>query len=157
MVQYLDTKKQSIRKEQKLHTAAFYEELQRSNQFGKLVETISHSVTGSRSNNVMIFLLLNAVSVFNNNELNAIKSNITTKIVGKLEDGDIDLLVKEYGCKPIQKQLEKINDKSTNRWQNCFAILYDTGVDVDKAIYRTVVPQYMLEQFKTRDYNENIK
>lgn len=157
MVQYLDTKKQSIRKEQKLHTAAFYEELQRSNQFGKLVETISHAVTGSRSNNVMIFLLLNAVSVFNNNELNAIKSNITTKIVGKLEDGDIDLLVKEYGCKPIQKQLEKINDKSTNRWQNCFAILYDTGVDVDKAIYRTVVPQYMLEQFKTRDFNENIK
>lgn len=154
---HLDTKKQSIRKEQKLHTAAFYEELQRSNQFGKLVETISHAVTGSRSNNVMIFLLLNAVSVFNNNELNAIKSNITTKIVGKLEDGDIDLLVKEYGCKPIQKQLEKINDKSTNRWQNCFAILYDTGVDVDKAIYRTVVPQYMLEQFKTRDFNENIK
>ncbi len=50
----------------------------------------------------MIFLLLNAVSVFNNNELNAIKSNITTKIVGKLEDGDIDLLVKEYGCKPIR-------------------------------------------------------
>ena len=109
MVQYLDTKKQSIRKEQKLHTATFPAELQ------------------------------------------------CCYLLGKLEDCDIDLLVKEYGCKPIQKQLEKINDKSTNRWQNCFAILYDTGVDVDKAIYRTVVPQYMLEQFKTRDYNENIK
>lgn len=157
MVQYLDTKKQSIRKEQKLHTAAFYEELQRSNQFGKLIETISHSVTGSRSNNVMIFLLLNAVSVFNNNELNAIKSNITTKIIGKLEDDDINLLVNEYGCKLIENQIKKINDKTTNRWNNCFTILYDTGAEVDKAIYKTIVPDYMLEKFKTRDFNSDIK
>lgn len=152
MVQYLDTKKQAIRKEQHLHTAAFYEELQRSNQFGKLVETISHSVTGSRSNNVTIFLLLNAISVFNNNELNAIKSNITTKIIGKLEDGDIDVLINEYGCKPIENQIKKINDKSTNRWNNCFAMLYDTGAEIDKAIYKTVVPDYMSETFKTRDF-----
>lgn len=156
MVQYLDTKKQSIRKEQKLHTAAFYEELQRSNQFGRLVETISHSVTGSRSNNVIIFLLLNAVSVFRNSELSAIKSNITTKIVGKLEDSDIDILVNEYGCKPIESSLKKINDKNTNRWNHCFAIQYDTGADStearDKAIYRCVVPNYMMKQFQTRDF-----
>ena len=37
MVQYLDTKKQSIRKSKKLHTAAFYEELQRSDRVGDLL------------------------------------------------------------------------------------------------------------------------
>lgn len=156
MAQYLDTKKQSIRKNKGLHTAAFYEELQRSDQFGRLIETISHAVTGSRSNNVIIFLLLNALSTFDSKEMNAIKSNITTKIIGKLNDLDVKTLVEDYDCKNIEYLLKMINQPDTNAWQNCFVVSYDTGVETDKGICKTIIPDKYIAHFKTRDFmNEN--
>ena len=154
MVQFMDGKKHTFRKRQKLHTAAFYEELQRCDQFGKLVETISHRVTGSRSSNLIIFLLLNAVSTFDNSALAAIKSNITTQIVGKVIQDDIPILIEKFGCAGIKNYLEFINDKASNSYRNCFAIQYDTGADSDKTIFKTVLPDSMVEVFKTRDFNE---
>lgn len=151
MAQFLDTKKQSIRKSQRKHTAAFYEELQRSDQFGMLIETISHAVTGSRSNNVMIFLLMNAISCFNNKELDAIKSNITTMIVGKINSGDIETLVNKYDCKHIEDLLKLINKPDTNRWNNCFVVSYDTGIEKDRGICKTVIPNEFVKCFATRD------
>ena len=154
MVQALDGRKTTLRKRKRLHTAAFYEELQRCDQFGKLITYISHRVTGSRSDNVTIFLLLNAVSTFNNEDLGAIKSNITTKIVGLVEDGDIPILVKEFGCGPIEEYLKMINGEERDYWRNCFAIQYDTGLVTDKCVYKVVLPDYMQEQFATRDIYE---
>lgn len=151
MVQFLDGKKQYMRKRKKLHTAAFYEELQRTKSFGSLVTEISHKVTGSRSNNVMIFLLFNSLATLDDHDFSAIKSNITTKIVGKVEDGDINKLVEEYGCLGIKKYLEDINVNKDGRLQHCFAIQYDTGADTDKTIYRTIMPPEMSENFNTRD------
>jgi hypothetical protein len=151
MVQFLDGKKQYMRKKQKLHTAAFYEELQRCKSFGSLVSEISHKVTGSRSNNVMIFLLFNSLATLDDKDFSAIKSNITTKIVGKVEDGDIDKLTNEYGCVTIKKYLEDINSDEQGAYQHCFAIQYDTGLDVDKTIFRTVMPAEMSDNFNTRD------
>ena len=154
MVQFLDGKKQYMRRKKKLHTAAFYEELQRAKSFGSLASEISHKVTGSRSNNVIIFLLFNAINTFDDKEFFAIRSNITTKIVGKVENEDIKTLVDSYGCKPIEGYLNRITSDETGRFQHCFAIQYDTGMDVDRTIYRTVMPKEMSEHFNTRDRME---
>lgn len=151
MVQAIDGKKQYMRKKKKLHTAAFYEELQRCGSFGNLVEEICQKVTGSRSNNVMIFLLFNVLSVLDNKQFNAIKSNITTKIVGKVEDEDIKILTNEYGCQGIEKYLKAISSNIEGKFTHCFAIQYDTGVDVDKTIFKTVMPPEMSDNFNTRD------
>lgn len=150
MVQFLDGKKHSIRRKFNAHTAAFYEELQRSRQFGKLVEAISQNVTGSRSNNLTVFLLLNAVSTFDQEGFAPIKSNITTKIIGHVNEEDMDTLVESFDCKPIAEYIKKITVNEKGKYQNCFAIQYDTGVDANKGIIKSVVPPDMLKQFQTR-------
>lgn len=149
MVQHLDNKKQSIRKEEGKHTAAFYEELQRCDQFSKLLLAISHSVTGSRSNNVIIFLLLNALSIFDNKDAAPIKSNISTIIAGLLNSADIEKLDKEFDCGEIVPYLNKIKDD--NKFTNCFAIKYNTGKTRDKTIFKVIVPPEMEEELRTKD------
>ena len=152
MVQFLDTKKQSIRKAQGLHTAAFYEELQRCDQFGKLVTYIAHSVTGSRSSNVIVFLLCNSLASFDTFDMAPIKSNITTKISGKLSPGDIEKLCVEYDAEDMRKDLEKIKDG--DKYEHCLAIKYDTGADTNEIMYKVVLPDDMVEQFRTRDLKD---
>lgn len=151
MAQFLDSQKQEFRKRKKKHTIAFYEELQRCGQFTTLVNYISSRVTGARSSNVSIFLLLNAISVFRAEEFAQIRSNITTKIIGKVEDEDLEILYENFGCKPIKEHLDLICHKEGNYYNNCFAIQYDTGLRQDKAIFKTVLPQYMWEEFNTRE------
>lgn len=151
MVQFLDGKKQAYRKQRKQHTAAFYEELQRCEKFGLLVDEISHKVTGSRSSNVIIFLLLNSVTTFDSSAFSAIKSNITTKIIGKLNGEDVQKLVDEFDCAPIEEYLKDICNDETNRLSHCFAIQYDVGIDTDKVLCRTIMPKEMSEHFNTRD------
>ena len=150
MVQFLDGKKHSIRRKKGLHTAAFYEELQRSRQFGKLVEAISQNVTGSRSNNLTVFLLLNAVSTFSQEGFAPIKSNITTKIIGKVIDEDLRTLVNDFDCGMIDDYIADITNDVNGAYTNCFAIQYDTGTDINKGIIRSVIPSDMVAQFETR-------
>lgn len=150
MVQFLDGKKHSIRRRKKLHTAAFYEELQRSSSFGKLVDAISQNVTGSRSNNLTVFLLLNAVSTFKQDGFAPIKSNITTKIIGKVIDEDIGTLVNQFDCGMIEDYMKAINNDDKNEYQHCFAIQYDTGDEVNKAMVRSIVPPDMVTSLRTR-------
>ena len=154
MVQALDGRKTTIRKRQKLHTAAFYEELQRCDQFGTLLSYISHRVTGSRSDNLTIFMLLNAVNTFNNDQLSAVRSNITTKIVGLVEESDIPILVNDFGCGEIETYLNLINGNKQENWRNCFAVLNDNGLKKDKAIFKAVLPKEMTEHLRTRDVIE---
>ncbi|GAA0101695.1 hypothetical protein UT300012_24100 [Paraclostridium bifermentans] len=162
MVQYLDTKKQAIRKRNKEHSAAFYEELQRCNQFGRLIQFISHSVTGSRSNNVILFLLSNDLSAFDTKDMQPVRSNITTKIIGKTNSVDLEILKDRYGCEDIVNDINLVS-KDVD-FENCFVIKYDTGQNVsggavksearDSAIIKTVVYKELEEQFRTRDLKE---
>lgn len=156
MSQFLDGKKHSIRRRDGLHTAAFYEELQRSLQIGKLVDSISQKVTGSRSNNLTVFLLLNAVSTFQAQEFAAVRSNITTKIIGKTTSEDERLLVEQFDCKMIADYIHTINTNVTGEYANCFAIQYDTGLDQNKAIIKSVVPKTMIDAFKTRTFESDV-
>ena len=80
-----------------------------------------------------------------------IRSNITTKIVGKISEEDIGVLVEKFGCKPIESYLNLISDPENNQYKHCFAIQYDTGKQANKAIFKTFLPDYMLAKFNTRD------
>lgn len=153
MCQYLDTKKQAIRKAHKLHTAAFYEELQRCGEFGRLVTHIRHNVTGSRSNNVIIFLLLNDMSVLNQPEFLGIRSNITTKIIGHVDKKDMLTLCESYSCEDIATELTVIREDPD--FANCFAIKYDTGNERGKTVFKVELPKDVIADFKTRDDKEN--
>lgn len=153
--QALDSKKHQVRKRQHKHTFAFYEELQRCQHNEMMINYISSRVTGSRSSNVTVYLILNAVSVFEADSLKQIKSNITTKIVGKVTREDIQYLSEHMDCKEIEDYMLAINDESKiNRYRNCFAIQYDTGVNVGKAIIKADFPDDIRESFNTRDVME---
>lgn len=150
MCQFLDGKKHNVRKQHGLHTAAFYEELQRCLYLDKLMTGISAKVTGSRSNNLSVFLLLNAVSVFQEDALKQIKSNITTKIIGKCDTDDSDTLVKHFDCGKIADYMERVRHDPI-KYAHCFSTLYDTGNDTNSLILKSVVPKDMCEHFNTRD------
>lgn len=151
MVQFLSLKKQFVRKQQKKHTVDFYEELQRSNEFGRLMNAISHAVTGSRSNNVMVVLLMNTFSALESNrDTESIKSNITTYIAGRLEDNDVDALVK-LGRQDMLEHVKLIQEDEKGIYRNCFAIRSNNGQEVLRTIFRVELPDYMLEELKTRD------
>lgn len=160
MMQFLDTKKQYLRKKKGLYTAAFYEELQRCGDMKAIVKFISSMVTGGRSNNLIIFLILNAISTFDDNQFSAIKSNITMVFAGKLKNEDIQRLVKEFDCSSIESYLYDINpeaDHSRNRsilksanLGNAFAARFKVGeTTYDKTIFRTELPPQISELFKT--------
>ena len=151
MVQFLDSKKHEIRKQQHLHTFAFYEELQRCTSFTVLLRYISSRVTGSRSSNVSVFLLLNAISALDSDAMAQIRSNITTKIIGKVTEEDKKVLVEKFGCGAIEKYIDLIIDTSSVLYRNCFAIQYETGHNMDKALFKTILPDYMWEKLNTRD------
>ncbi len=160
MVQFLDTKKQAIRKSQKLHSACFYEELQRCQQFGNLIQYIKHAVTGSRSNNVKMFLLINDLSSLDNGALESVKSSITTKIIGVTNENDRQRLAKQYGCADILPMITKVSDEENYR--RCFVIDYDTGDSKDplantkdRTIFKVVLPDDIAESFRTADLKED--
>lgn len=153
MVQVLDGRKTILRKRKKLATVAYYEELARCEQFGKLLQYISHRVTGSRSDNLIIFLLLNAISAFNNKDMQAIRSNVTTKIIGKIQASDVQTLVNDFGCSGIQNYLEILGDDAqSEKYRNCFAVQYDTGNDSGKGMYKVILPADMQKSLATRDF-----
>lgn len=152
MCQALDGKKHQIRKSQGKHTFAFYEELQRCVNSAELINYITSRVTGSRSSNVTVYLLLNAVSVFDSETLQQIRSNITTKIIGKVSAPDIEKLVSDFDCGEIKDYMYAINsDENSNVYRNCFAIQYDTGLNTGKAIIKSVLPDDVWATFNTRD------
>lgn len=151
MARCLDSRKHFIRKQKGLHQVVFYEELQRCGSMKTLIRNISDDVTGSRSNNLTVFLLLNSVATFDADDFSAIRSNITTYMIGNNNEADIRKLVTEYDCKDIEKEMKKIHANRGNKYSNCFAVSYDTGNDKDTFILKTVMPRDMEETFKTRD------
>lgn len=150
MVQFLDSKKKSFLKEQKKFIGCFYEELQRCDQFGNLIEYICADVTGSRSNNVLVYLLLNSLKVIQSERAQDISSNITSFIVGNVEDYDTHRIENNFGQKWLATQLQLFNEKKS-LYRHCFAVHIDTGLHIYETVSKVILPKDMSEQFKTRD------
>lgn len=148
MAQFLDGKKHFYRKQQKLQSICFFEELQRCIDIPELIRVIAHKVTGGRSDNVTSCILLNSLSTLDHVLLKDIRSNITTYIVGLLNTQDITLLVDEYGFRQERERLEELGD---DNYRNCFYLKFDTGLRKDSCTMRCLIPNEILQILNTRD------
>jgi hypothetical protein len=151
MVQTLDNRVAMIRKKAGLFTAAFYEELQRCVNSVELIQYISSRVTGSRSDNLIIFLILNSISAFEEHALAQIRSNITSYFIGKVKTHEIDKIATSFDCASIKDYIVLINEQTTEFYRNCFAVKFDTGYKVDNCIIKAVVPEEVSKKFRTRE------
>lgn len=149
MVQFLDSKKKSMLKLKGRFLFCFYEELQRCDQFGNLLEYICGDVTGSRSNNAVIFLLLNSLRVLQGERARDIRSNITSYLVGFVEDNDINTIREDFGKEWLAGQLRLFADRQ-QVYRNCFAAVVDTGVENLETVFKVNLPANLSEAFKTR-------
>lgn len=166
MIEYMDIKKQYWRKRQHLMTVAFYEEVQRLGKVRLIVEFLSAMVTGGRSNNLAIFLLLNSISAIDSKEFSSIRSNITLVMGGKMKPADKKKLIEEYDCWDIKDMLDEINPEETvetlrdsrkrTNFGNCFAVKFrKSETEYDKAIFKLEIPPDVKEIWDTADYVRN--
>lgn len=149
MVQFLDSKKKAMLKQKNKFLFCFYEELQRCDQFANLIEYICADVTGSRSNNAVVCLLLNSLKILQDKRAQDIRSNITSFIVGNVESTDIDFIESGFSKPWLASQL-RLFAGNLKVYRNCFAADLDTGLHQYETIYRVELPKSMSEQFKTR-------
>lgn len=154
MVTDLDMKKIYIRKKLGLGTVCFYEEMQRKAEFRSLIKFICGVVTGARSSNVTVFLLCNNPSTLMDKDVQAITSNISTYIIGPLNNNDMDVL--DYlGLGDIKHKVQLLS-KYPGKYKNSFVCKFDTGDVADSCIYSALIPPDILEEIKTRDAISNI-
>ncbi len=154
MIQHLVSKKQTYRKNNNQYLVSFFEELQRCENFGNLLEYICSETTGARSNNAIIFLLMNSLKVLQGKSGQDIRSNITSIISSTCEDNDIVSLRDEFGREWLAHQLELFADKP-QQYRNCFAAHIDNGVSVLETVYKVEVPDEISRQFRTRTIVED--
>lgn len=149
MVQYLDSKKKAMLRERDKFLFCFYEELQRCDQFGNLLEFISSEVTGARSNNAVIVLLLNSLRVLRGERARDIRSNVTSLVCGSVEENDIGALRDEFNRPWLAHQLSVFMQRP-NLYRNCFAADIDTGARTLQTVYRVEFPEHIRASFQTR-------
>ena len=149
MIQFLDTKKKARLKERGQFIFCFYEELQRCQQFGNLLEYICADTTGSRSNNAVLLLLLNSLKVLQGKAAQDVRSNITSFIVGYVEDNDIRSFRDDFGKDWLCSQLNLFSERQ-QIYRNCFCAVIDTGTEVYETVYKVQLPKEVSEQFRTR-------
>lgn len=153
MLQFLDSKKKALLKSKGKFLFCFYEELQRCESFGNLLEYICSDVTGSRSNNAVIILLLNSLKVLQDKKGQDIRSNITSMVVGNVEKNDIDYIEDSFSNPWLASQLRLFASKQSV-YRNCFAAYVRTGVEVIETIYKVELPDYISQKLKTRTTKE---
>lgn len=153
MVQFLDSKKKAMLRLRGRFLFCFYEELQRCDQFGNLLEYICADVTGSRSNNAVIFLLLNSLRVLQGERARDIRSNLTSFACGAVEDNDIRTIRDDFGKEWLAGQLTLFSQRQ-QVYRNCFAAEIDTGVEQLQTVYKVSLPQHLSEAFRTRTIKE---
>lgn len=150
MITYLDMKKIYIRKSRGLATVCFYEEMQRKDEFSRLLNFINAVVTGARSSNVTVFLLCNTPNIFLDKDVSGVMSNISTFIVGQLSNEEDKVVLKKLGIGDVLPYLDKMND-NPKKFKHCFVCKYDTGYDSNTVIFKAMVPPHVVEYLDTRD------
>ena len=105
---------------------------------------------GALINSVMvIFLLLNSLKVLQGERAQDIRSNITSYLVGFVEDNDIRTIREDFNKPWLAHQLEIFSAKQ-NIYRNCFAAVVDTGVETYETVYKVELPKDLSQRFKTR-------
>lgn len=157
MMSFLNNKKAVVLRRVGLFTDDIYEEFQRTRNNAPVCKYISEKVTGSRSDNKNVWLLFNTLSAFQHvgnitdNYVDAIRSNVTTGIFGYMNENDIQAVPELFGYKfnDIQHYIEQIN-RNNEELHNYFAIHAETGVTLDRDIFKAELPDFITEKMHTR-------
>lgn len=148
-LQFLDSKKKTALRERGKFLFCFYEELQRCDQFANLLSYVCSDVTGARSNNAIVVLLLNSLKVLQGMEAQDIRSNITSFICGSVEDNDVRTIRDDFRRPWLAHQLELFQERS-NLFRNCFAADVDNGSETLQTVYKVQFPEDLAVRFRTR-------
>ena len=139
---YIITEYNTYNRKHNLFTAVFIEELQRAAGSKRLLSLYNHLVTGGRKLNLINYLITNSVSVLLNNKDSldavAIKSNISTLLVGMLEEDDRNDIVKAFSMQKVSDLLEEVSTSPT--MDNCFLLQYTKKRVKDAAVVRMDLP-----------------
>lgn len=154
MIQYLDSKKKAMLKEQGKYLFAFYEELQRCEAFADLLTYVCGEATGARSNNAVIFLVMNSLKVLQSKAGQDLRSSITSIICGKVEDNDIQSLEQDFGKVWLSNQLRMFANRP-QVFRHCMACDIDTGTENLQTVYRVEIPDSMSRKFRTRTIKDD--
>lgn len=154
MVMFLDSKKKAMLRKRDKFIFSFYEELQRTGSMKILLEYICADVTGSRSNNAVLFLLMNSLKILQGEAAQDIRSNITSMVVGFCEDNDIKTIREDFNKPWLAHELELFAERQ-NIYRNCFAVEVDTGVETYQTVYKVELPSSIAKEFRTRTIKED--
>lgn len=152
MISFLDMKKISIRKSEGKGTICFYEEMQRKREFISLMNFISSIVTGARSSNVVVFLICNSIRTFMEEDMASITSNISSYIIGPVEDKEDYKCFERLNCSSILPLLKDLSENK-EKYANQFVVKFDTGKTNCTTVMKSIVPKKYLDSnsFSTRD------
>ncbi|MGL4949504.1 MAG: hypothetical protein ACRC5M_03895 [Anaeroplasmataceae bacterium] len=150
MISYLDMKKISIRKGQKLGTVCFYEEMQRKEEFASLMKFIGGVVTGARSSNVVVFLLCNSVRTLLSEDMSLISSNISNFFLGPVVDEEDYKAYSRLGCSELIPKIKELSDEE-EKFANQFVVKYNTGVHSGVTSVKCELPKAYMDALKTRE------
>lgn len=113
---------------------------------------ISSIVTGARSSNVVVFLICNSIRTFMEEDMASITSNISSYIIGPVEDKEDYRCFERLNCASILPLLKDLSENK-EKYSNQFVVKFDTGKTNCTTVMKSIVPKKHLENniFDTRD------
>ena len=137
-----------------LFTVKYFEEIQRTLTDERFLSMYNSAVSGGRSDNVIVYLLVNTIESLLDSEhpdALAITENITTRLGGFMEPEPRKVFVERSGLQKHGDKLDRIY--SDIRYNNCFVLAYDTGAYRDVATINTRIPPEVTasKYFKSRE------
>ena len=153
-MQYISDLYTQYNKEQGIFTVKYFEEVQRTLNNPKFMQMYNTVVTGERSELVIVYLLMNTVESLlgsDNPDALAIKENITTKLIGFLEKGPREMVMKTF--EELQDHRATIERIALDKdYSDCFLMSFDTGKRRDVATIKAKLPPHVEQShyFTTR-------
>ena len=113
----------------------------------------NNKLSGGRSDNVINVVISNTIRPLldKSNDISAIRENIATIVVGKLQDMDaLEDFAKVYGL----TQEDRIEIQKVQKMTHAFYIKYDTGAQSGGRIIKALHPDYISKFFETKKIDE---
>lgn len=140
-------------------TAVIVEEFQRHTVNKSFVKKVHTCITGGRKLNMIPILVTNSLdSIIDNDNplLRDIVSNISTVVVGCLEEKAMDTAIECFGldnCKAVLTKIasETENKSSMSAWKHSFLMKIKSESRVELAVVKAHLPPEMDKLFKTRE------
>lgn len=135
MVRVLILRASYLRNMDNEKTAAVYEEIQSYKGNPALIKLLMNSATMFRSLGVIMFLIMNSISVLKLPEFRDALSNVTNFECGKLANIDFEE-IEEIGYSSLIPMISDISSDTEGIYSRSFACHFDNGARVEELVYK---------------------